>query len=278
MKIAFADFIGWDYKVESVYHMVLGGSQSALCYLAEALTAQGNEVFLLNHTSVPGMSRGVMCLSLDTVPVQLVQSLDALIVLNFAGQGIQLRPLLGNKTRLVLWTQHAHDQPGVQALQNPAERDIYDGIALVSDWQRDRYHQHLGIDLARTRVLRNAIGPSFCELFPDDTSILAQKPKPPVLAYTSTPFRGLDILLEVFPKIRQALPGTRLKVFSSMRVYHHVFETDEESDYGSLYRQCRETEGAEYVGSIPQADLACELKSVVLLTYPNTFPKPHVFP
>jgi hypothetical protein len=211
-----------------------------------------------------------MCLSLDGVPVQLLQSLDALIVLNLAGQGMQLQSLIGDKTRLILWTQHAHDQPAVQELQNPAEQDVYDGFAFVSDWQRDRFQEHFGINLARSGVLRNAIAPSFCGLFPTESPILPHKSQPPVLAYTSTPFRGLDLLLEVFPKIRSAIPGTRLKVFSSMKVYQ-VSETEDEFDYGSLYRQCQETEGVEYIGSLPQPELASELQSVMLLAYPNTF-------
>jgi glycosyltransferase involved in cell wall biosynthesis len=270
MKIAFVDFLAWDYKIASAYKMALGGSQSALCYLAEAVAQQGHEVFLLNHTSDPGLSRNVMCLSLEAVPKQLLQSLDALIVLNVAGRGIKLKSLIGDNTRLILWTGHAHDQPDVQELQNPAERDVYDGFAFVSDWQRDRFHEHFGINLTDSGVLRNAIAPSFCGLFSTETRILPQKSQPPVLAYTSTPFRGLDLLLEVFPKIRSAIPGTRLKVFSSMKVYQ-VSQTEDESHYGSLYRQCRETEGVEYIGSLPQPELARELRSVMLLAYPNTF-------
>ncbi len=114
MKIAFADFIAWDYKIDSAYQMALGGSQSALCYLAEGLAQQGHEVFLVNHTSDPGISRNVMCLSLEAVSVQLLQSLDALIVLNLAGQGMQLRSLIGDKTRLILWT-HTKLQSNVES-------------------------------------------------------------------------------------------------------------------------------------------------------------------
>ncbi|HEY9614447.1 glycosyltransferase family 4 protein [Allocoleopsis sp.] len=270
MRIAFIDFANWDYTLECAYQMPMGGSESALCYLAEALAKQGHDVFLLNNTLVPKMSRGVICLPLNTVPQQLLQSLDAAIMLKLAGQGMHIKPLIGENTCLILWTQHAHDQPAVEALENPLERDIYDGFALVSDWQRDRFHENFGINLTRIEVLRNAIAPSFCGLFPDTTPILAQKSKPPILAYTSTPFRGLDILLDVFPRIRSAVPGTRLKVFSSMKVYQ-VAEAEDESQYGSLYRRCQETTGVEYLGSLPQPDLACELQSVLVFAYPNSF-------
>jgi hypothetical protein len=54
MKIGFLDTYTWDYNIETPYCKPLGGTQSAICYLAEALAAQGNEVFLLNNTSSRG--------------------------------------------------------------------------------------------------------------------------------------------------------------------------------------------------------------------------------
>ncbi|WP_333383424.1 glycosyltransferase [Microcoleus sp. POL10_C6] len=112
--------------------------------------------------------------------------------------------------------------------------------------------------------------PCFANIFPDNISIFSQKSLPPILAYTSTPFRGLDILLKVFPAIRQAFPGTTLKVFSSMKV-HQIDDNDNQLFCGQLYRQCQGTEGVEYVGSIPQPELLRQLRSVAVLAYPNTY-------
>jgi glycosyltransferase involved in cell wall biosynthesis len=269
MKIAFWDFIGWDYQVESVYQMPLGGSQSALCYLAEAMAKLGHDVFLLNCTSISGLSRGVTCLHWRDSG-EVLQSLDAIIVLSIAGQGRQIRKLIGKHTRLILWLHTIPSQPVVETLQNQEERDVYNGFAVISEWQRDQYYQHFNIDSSKTSILRNAIATTFSGIFPENTSIVKEKSQPPVLAYTSTPFRGLNILLAVFPLIRAAVPGTRLKVFSSMKVYQ-ISETEDE--YTELYRQCQETEGVEYIGSIPQPDLARELQSITVLAYPNTYPE-----
>jgi tetratricopeptide (TPR) repeat protein len=119
-------------------------------------------------------------------------------------------------------------------------------------------------------VMRNAIAPAFADLFSDQEPILTQKTSPPTLAYSSTPFRGLRLLLDAFPHIRQAVPGARLRVFSSMKVYLKSAEEDEAA-YGALYQRCREMEGVEYIGSLPQAELARELRSAAILAYPNTF-------
>ncbi|AFZ05231.1 Tetratricopeptide TPR_1 repeat-containing protein [Oscillatoria nigro-viridis PCC 7112] len=77
-------------------------------------------------------------------------------------------------------------------------------------------------------------------------------------------------MLKVFPAIRQSVPGTRLKVFSSMKV-HQIDDNENQLFFGQLYRQCQETEGVEYVGSLPQPELVRQLPSVAVLAYPNTY-------
>ena len=270
MKIAFLDLSDRNYNIESVYQLPMGGSESALCYLAEALAKLGHEVSLFNNILTAEISRGVMCVPLNSVTNYLLQNLDALIVLNMAIAGTKIKTLIGKQTRLILWTQHAPDQPAVSALQNSEERDIYDAFAFVSEWQRQKYIEQFNINLNKTGILRNAISPSFYKLFSKEISIITQKTKPPVLAYTSTPFRGLDILVEIFPKIRQAIPGTTLKVFSSMKVYQLA---DADNEYKLLYQQCQNTEGIEYIGSIPQPELSAQLKLVTALVYPNHYPE-----
>jgi len=114
-----------------------------------------------------------------------------------------------------------------------------------------------GLNASRITVLRNAIGPAFANLFPDAAALAAAKSADPVLAYTSTPFRGLDVLLAVFDELHRRDPRLRLRVYSSMKVYGQ----DESSDpYARLYQQSRSASGVEYVGSIPQPQLAESLK------------------
>ncbi len=273
MRIGFIDPSDWDYHVGSVDQHALGGSQSAACYLARTLVRKGHDVFYFNSTLAPGMHDGVDCRNWHRIAVAEAHALalDAVVCLLVAGLGRHLREIFAPKA-MVLWNQHAHDQPAVQALRDPAEREAYDGFAMVSDWQRGEFAHTFGIDPGRMVVLRNAIAPTFAGLFPGGQSILAQKATPPILVYTSTPFRGLDLLLAAWPTIRTAVPDARLQVFSSMSVYH-TSTADDEAAYGRLYRLCRETPGIEYFGSIPQPQLAIRLRAATMLAYPNTFPE-----
>jgi tetratricopeptide (TPR) repeat protein/glycosyltransferase involved in cell wall biosynthesis len=271
-RIAFVCFTKLPCDVDTPHRMPLGGSESALCYLAEALARAGHEIFLLHPSAGSELSRGVRCLPLTGQALPLLPPLDALVVLNLAGQGRTFRPLLPAPTQLILWTQHALDQPAVVPLHDEAERKAYHAFAFVSDWQRRQYVHQFDLDPDRTAVLRNGISPAFQGLFAEGEPILAAKAQPPVLAYTSTPYRGLDLLLDAFPRIRQAVPGVTLKVFSSMCVYQ-VSEREDRDRFGWLYGRCRQLEGVEHVGSRPQPELAAALRQTAVLAYPNNYPE-----
>lgn len=274
MRIAFGDLLPWDYHVLSVETTPLGGSQSAACYLARALAALGHEIFFVNDTRSPGRYAGVTCLGWQSFASKSLRELDldVFVCLPGAGSGKLLREALGAKTRLVLWTQHRVNQPAVEPLAQPEERESYDAFAFVSEWQRDEFRLGFGLPLVRTQIMRNAAAPAFVDLFPANRPILPEKARLPVLAYTSTPFRGLNLLLDAFPAIRQQVPEARLRVFSSMAVYQQTAAEDQEK-YGALYQRCRETPGVEYVGGLDQPSLAREMQSVAVLAYPNTFPE-----
>jgi glycosyltransferase involved in cell wall biosynthesis len=272
LRLAFACYNPLPLQLDTPYRRPLGGSESALCYLAEALAGRGHQVFVLHPGPGRAASRGVCCLPLNDYSLRQLGALDAFVVLNLAGQAQHLRPLLSPQTALVLWTGHHTDQPAVQPLRDPAERRRYDGFALVSDWQRQEFQSAFGLDPARAGVLRNGIAHAFQDLFPEGTAIAARKSQPPVLAYTSTPYRGLDLLLEAFPRIRQAVPGTTLKVFSGMGVYQ-IPVAEDQARFGALYQRCRATDGVDYLGSWPQPELAAALTGATVLAYPNTYPE-----
>ena len=272
LRVALASYYPQPFQTETPYTKPLGGSESALCYLAEVLAARAHEVFLLNAGGAAGLSRGLPCLPLNAAAFNRLPALDALVVQNCAGHGRALRAAVGPRTRLLFWSQHAHDHPAVQPLRDRAEREAYDAFILVSDWQREHYREQFGIDAGRAGVLRNGISPAFGQLFGEGETITEAKSRPPVLAYTSTPYRGLDCLLKAFPRIRAAVPGTTLEVYSSWQIYG-VPEAEDQARFGKLYEQCRALEGVEYVGPVPQPELARRLRRVAVLAYPNTYPE-----
>ncbi len=260
----------WDYVIHTPRSSPLGGSQSSLCYLAEELVTLGHDVTLFNHTQTPCRSRGVNCFNLRHAHLIEFSYYDVIIALNEGSAHFAkyLRAGAGERPLMFCWSQHNHDQPAVEELVHPAAHDAWNGFVLVSEWQAIGYREVFGIKPERIKIIGNAVSPGFENLYVSPEAIAAQKPWPPVLCYTSTPFRGLDVLLDAFPRIRAAIPGTTLKVYSSMGMYQIGADED---PYAPLYERCRAMEGVEYIGSLPQPVLAQELKNTTCLAYPNTF-------
>jgi glycosyltransferase involved in cell wall biosynthesis len=117
----------------------------------------------------------------------------------------------------------------------------------------------------KCEVLRNAISPAFEKLF-TTTNIIGSRSDNITLAYATIPHRGLDILLEIFPTIKQSYPSITLNLYSGMQVYQQP------NDHLSqrLINQALHMEGVHYVGPLPQKELALKLSQTSIYSYPNT--------
>jgi glycosyltransferase involved in cell wall biosynthesis len=247
----------------------MGGSESALCYLAVELAKRGHRVVLLNNAPAHAVISGVEMLPRQSIADDYLQTAghDALVALNGPAEASVLRRELAPGTALALWTGHDCDIAAVADLARPEVRDGWDKIVCVSDWHRRRYLDVFKAAPNRVEVRRNAISPFFESLFHDAQDLRRRKSGPRRLAYTSTPFRGLDVLVDVFPK----LPGDcRLEIYSSMKVYNLP---QDDARFAALYERARQTPRVSYVGAIPQPDLARAMAQVSILSYPNTYPE-----
>jgi glycosyltransferase involved in cell wall biosynthesis len=269
MNWVFLDYSRWDYDVAAPLSRPFGGSHSALCYLATELAHAGHPVTVATGLKEARDVNGVRCVRLDSLKTDVLIPADSIvIVLNGPGDIARQLRQLPVRRPLVLWTQHAHDQPAMSGLRDPENVLLWDHIVCISDWQKGMFEREFGIPAGRIQVLRNAIGPIFQNLFRDAEHLADAKSEKLRLAYTSTPFRGLDVLAACFPPIFHRHPQCQLDIFSSMQVYGRPAAED---PYQSLYDQLRSTAGVVYRGSVSQAELARELAQVSILAYPNTF-------
>ncbi|HEY2412351.1 MAG TPA: glycosyltransferase family 4 protein [Pirellulaceae bacterium] len=271
MNWVFLDFSGWDYDIATPLSRPLGGSHSALCYLATELARVGHPVTVANGLKDARIVNGVQCVPLDNLTTDVFVPTDTIvIVLNGPGDiARQLQPLPVRRP-LILWTQHAHDQPAMASLRDPVNVSMWDHIVCISDWQKGMFQREFSIPADKIQVLRNAISPVFQNLFCDAAHLAETKSRSLRLAYTSTPFRGLEFLATCFPPIFHRHPHCQLDVFSSMQVYGQPATED---PYQSLYDQLRSMPGVVYRGSVSQTELAHELAQISVLAYPNTFPE-----
>ena len=270
MKIAFLDLGGWEYTVDTPLTQPMGGTESALCYLAMELAAFDNEVTIYNGTKTA--MEAIAGLPLHYRPATDLSTLNShdVVIVKASPVGRELRGI-GVKVPMYLWLQHDVDQPAVKPLLGRKEVDAWTGIVFVSEWQRNRYVEFYRIPVERTLVMRNAVSPAF--LTPHNPPSPWTGFGAPVLWYASTPYRGLNVLLDAWPKIREAT-GASLRVYSSMSVYRADPAADA-AQFGQLYDGARTMQGVTYCGSMGQSDLVHDLATYNLagLAYPSTFPE-----
>ncbi len=137
---------------------------------------------MLNNTSADSeMGRGVDCRRRvgDKSNLELVRSLDFLVIVNIVGKALEVKPLLGERTHLILWIDNEPGFVFLQDFNNHREINACDAFVFVSDWQCEQFHRRFGIDSNCSCVLRNAIAPCFANIFADDISILSHKSRSP---------------------------------------------------------------------------------------------------
>jgi len=246
-----------------------GGIVTALLDLAQALVSRGHEVHVFAPLHDPGQVDGVAfhrrsefaAFTSSTPP-------DVLICIP------ELLPLLmpvAARAR-VMWSGNAHTggdcalaarwdwapeigDRGRRARLYPIRllHPYVDRLAMKSRWQATYVGTMQGIPAEKFAVLFNGI-----------RLALFEGPAPERhdgrLIYTSQARRGLDVLLELLPDIRAADPGAELHVFGY-----------EYRDNAGGDAALQDQPGVVWRGRVGKAELARELRSAAVMTYPSTF-------
>ena len=258
MKLLFANHQPVRFNVETPAHTPLGGTESCIAWLTRQLAARGHDVTLVT-TLPPGTPehlQGVRHLPLEALQASSLfaaQEFEAIIAVGSLGLAPTLRAQAPRALQ-VAWLHALPDQAGMKPL--PAMAPFIDQVVLVSD-----YHRRAVRFTGATHVIGNGIAPAFENLFASAAELGAAKQNR--AAYTTTPFRGLNVLCAAFG---QARIGTTLDVWSGMTVYQ-----DSDAPFEALYATARATPRLTLHAPIGQADLAAALKPVAFLFYPSVY-------
>ncbi len=169
----------------------------------------------------------------------------------------RVRELEEDKIR-VYWLHDLPEDPEASHLKNKSSRDRFHHLVFCSNWQYDRYRGMLGIPYdSNCSVIDNAIVP-----FEP-----VEKPKDIIrLVYSSTPQRGLSILVPVFEKLAEKYDNIVLDVFSSFKIYGWA-EADKQ--YEPLYERCRNHPRINYHSFAPNEVVRECLKTAHIHAYPS---------
>lgn len=161
------------------------------------------------------------------------------------------------------WQHQYHDQPSVMPLRDKRILESIATIVFVSYHQKHLFETYLDIPKEKSIVLRNAITPF--ELKPKEKNKVN-------LIYTSTPFRGLSVLVMAYELMLQRNASLKayvhLDIFSNMKLYGPHYE-NLNSEYNALYEYCENHSGMTYHSVVPHSELRAYQERAHLFTYPN---------
>jgi glycosyltransferase involved in cell wall biosynthesis len=229
----------------------LGGSETAAVRLANALSELGHVVTVYGDVE-EGCFRDVVFRNVavfdPTVERHAVIASRLPEVFDW--------PL--NCDRRLLWL---HDTDCGDRL-TPARADRIDAVLTLSGWHEQHVADLYPFLNGKVARIRNGID---LRRFDEDAGERRRR-----VVYTSSPDRGLDILLELWPRVREQVPDAELAYCSSP--FYEVV-ADQNPRIGEHRARCRELEkncdGVERLGSLSQPDLAKLLAESMVWTHPS---------
>ena len=162
----------------------------------------------------------------------------------------------------VCWQQLSYDQPNVQLMKDRRFVDSVDYFVYNSNWCFEKFRTYFKIPEHKSFVIKNATFP-----------ITTEKPKTDKLKliYTSTPWRGLSVLMLAIDYVNKARDDFELDVYSSTKIYGDKFNELEQYKYEGLFERCRNTKNINYKGYATNEEIREAVSQAHIMTYPSIF-------
>ena len=175
----------------------------------------------------------------------------------------RVRELKQDKIRIY----HLHDlalDPEAAHLKEEESRKRFHKLVFSSNWQYQQYRDYLGVPYShQSTVIETGVEPiSF-----------TSKPKDKIrLIYTSTPHRGLEILVPVFEVLAKKYPNIELDVFSSFGIYGSEWE-QRNKPFEELFERCRTHPQINYHGWASNDVVREAYQRAHIFAYPCIWPE-----
>jgi glycosyltransferase involved in cell wall biosynthesis len=169
----------------------------------------------------------------------------------------RVRKIEEDKIR-VMWLHDLPNDPETNHLKDQTSRDRFHKLVFCGNWQYNRYVETLGV-------------PQTDKCITLDTPIIPieykEKTKDEIrLIYTSTPQRGLALLVPVFIELAKKYPNIVLDVFSSFDIYGW---TEADKPFMELFETCKNHPQINYHGTKPNEVVREYLQNAHIFAYPS---------
>ena len=162
----------------------------------------------------------------------------------------------------ILWQQNSYDQANIHPwFKDKSNHDKYDWYIFNSHWCYEKFRIAFDIPTHKSLVIKNA----FDKIEPRNLDY--KKGDPIKLIYTSTPWRGLNVLLAAMQLVEN--PLIHLDVYSSTQIYGDGFKSANDDKFKDLYDQATKIPNVTYIGYKPNEFIKDNLKNYQMFAYPN---------
>lgn len=157
----------------------------------------------------------------------------------------------------VLWQHLSYDQENVSRLSDPDFVNSLDAIIFVSHWQHEQFRKRFSLNDVPCYIIPNAT----------DVELGIHKPQKIKLIYTSTPWRGLALLVDVLKRLNRDVD---VEIYSGTSIYGPNFHTQNRHLFEPLYNELKDL-GCIHHEYASNLDVKESLKSSHIFSYPCTF-------
>jgi glycosyltransferase involved in cell wall biosynthesis len=259
MRIVFFNAKKVPINGNSLNEKTLGASEMALIEIARGLAKLDWDVSVYTNCDREGNYEGVEYKDYRRImEIEGLQN-DVFVSMRDVMPFVSTRP---PATKTILWT---HDV--ARAYKNlDIFHDAIDEIFATSNYQMNDIANAYKIPKEKFWVCDLGIDKKF---FDEHSKNVSRDPDKVI--YCTTPYRGLDVLLDAWPEIRKRSPNAWLRVISGMSLYSMPSRVE----FNELIDKARamEKQGVKYSEPLPRADFVRELAEASVFAYPNHFPE-----
>jgi glycosyltransferase involved in cell wall biosynthesis len=235
----------------------LGGTETGIIRLAEALFRLGHDVSIYQDNEYPPQLSGPKYLS--AADLSVAGHFDAVIM---------IRGFLGffnywNAKKKFFWSTDSASAEISYGIGDKRFYDKVDGVFLLSQWHVDSLSEASNLPKSKTHILSNGIVPSHFE------GVEVRHPKR--LIYSSSPHRGLTYMSFIFKELKKLHTDLEFHVFSSTNRYRQDYTAEIEQEDRLFLDPLRNLPGCYLHGSILQKDLAREFMKSSVWIYPCNY-------
>jgi len=243
----------------------IGGSETAVVHMARELCRRGHQVRVLSDCEpYQGIHDGVEYLHFPAIQHLPTQTPDILVT-SRQPEIVLAEDKLQPKATL-LWVHDIHCGSPTTRMHEAFLR--IDRCLCLSEWHRGFFLDvYPFLNPATVLVTRNGI----------DTSLYAREPRKEGnrLIFSSSPNRGLDVLLEYLPEIEAQVPDVELHVYYGFKNWRRAAEMSHDEAQlrliGDFEARIRSSKHVVWHDRVSQRELAQAQLASKIWAYPTAF-------